>query len=431
MEERFDLIVVGAGPAGTAAALTAAKAGLKVIMFERGEQPGSKNMMGGVLYTHELAEMVPEFWKDAPVERALIEEKYWMLSDDSAITFSFRNKGFGEAPYNGFSVLRARFDNWFADKAVEAGVLLVTETLVEKLIMKDGVCVGVETGRLHGDVYADAVIVAEGVNALLTRDLGIRDEWQRNEVGVGVKELINLPRATIDERFNLVGDEGVSMRILGGLHGMTGGVFLYTNKASVSFGFACMVEDIAINDFCPHELMEELKEHPIIKPLVAGGNTIEYSAHMVPEMGYKAVPKQLAHNGLLITGDAAAFSNLVTGEGSNLAMNSGKQAAEAVVKAKEHGDFSRNGLKSYEDKMNASYVMKDLEQFKDFTGWLHSERDILGLYPELLNSVAKEVLTADGVSRGVKINKAKEMIKAKKSYRRLFLDAYRAWRALT
>ncbi len=429
MEERFDLIVVGAGPAGTAAAYTAAKAGLKVILLERGEQPGSKNMFGGVLFAHSLAELIPEFWKEAPVERPLIEEKYWILSEDSATTFSYRTKEYSKAPFNGFSVLRARFDKWFAKKAVEQGVLLVTETLVEKLIMKDGKCIGVETGRGDGDVYADAVIVAEGVNSLLTRDLDIHKEWSGNEVGVGVKELIALPKETIENRFNLEKNEGVSMRILGVTKGMTGGGFLYTNKATISIGVVCMVEDIHKSGICPNDLIDDMKSHPMIRPLIAGGSSREYAAHMVPERGLKSVPK-LVHDGLLIVGDAAMVSNLFTGEGANLAITTGKLAAEAVVEAKETGDFSATGLSSYEVNLNNSHVMKDMQQFKDFAEYFHSNEDLLGLYPSMINDALHAALSIDGRPRREKMNQAKEIIKSKKSYWQLMKDAWQGWRAI-
>lgn len=429
MKERFDVIVVGAGPAGLAAAYTTAKAGLKTIVFERGEFPGSKNMFGGVLFTHSLSEMIPNFWEEAPLERPLIEERYLLLSEDSATTFSFKTKEFAKPPYNGFSVLRARFDRWFAEKAVEAGALLVNETLVEKLIRENGKTVGVKTGRADGDVYADVVIVAEGVNSLLTKELGIHEEWRGNEVGVGVKELISLPKETIQERFNLEGDEGLAMRILGTTRDMTGGAFLYTNKASVSIGVACMVEDVSENCVCPNDLIEDLKNHPIVKPLIAGGSTKEYSAHMIPEAGLRSVP-DLVHDGLLIAGDAAMLTILLTGEGANLAITSGRLAGEAAVKAKQAGDFSANGLASYREALDESYVMQDLRQFKDFAGYFHSNRDILGLYPSLMNGIIKQVMATDGLPRGEKIERAKAMLKEKKSYWQLLREAWKGWRSI-
>ncbi len=427
--EKYDLIVVGAGPAGSAAALVAARAGLRVIMFERGEYPGSKNMFGGVLFGHDINELIPNFWESAPVERALIEERYFLVSGSSATTIALRTKDFAEPPYNGFSVLRARFDKWFAEQAVAAGALLVCETLVESLIMDHGKCVGVKTGRADGSVYADCVIVAEGVNSLLTRDAGIHQEWKKNEVGVGVKELIKMPKDVLENRFNLKGQEGISMRILGLTKGMTGGVFLYTNKETVSLGFVAMIEDLAARGFKPNELMEEIKSNPMVAPFIEGGSTVEYTAHMVPEQGYKSVPP-LVHDGLLIAGDAAMISNLLTGEGANLAVTTGRLAGEAVVAAKAAADFSAQGLRSYQDALDASYVMKDLKQFKGFAGYLHGNPDLMELYPQLANDFLKGLLTADGTPRGAKAKALLAEVKKTKSLFGIAKDLWRGWRVI-
>jgi electron transfer flavoprotein-quinone oxidoreductase len=427
--EKYDLIVVGAGPAGTAAALVAARAGLKVIIFERGEAPGSKNMFGGVLFGHEINELIPNFWETAPIERFLIEERYFLVAGNSATTIANRSKDFAEPPYNGCSVLRARFDKWFSDQAVEAGALLVTETLVESLIMQEGQCVGVRTGRADGDVYADCVIVAEGVNSLLTRDIGVHREWGKQEVGVGVKELIKLPKDVLENRFNLTGQEGISMRILGLTKGMTGGVFLYTNKDTISLGIVTMIEDLVAKGYKPNDLMEEIKANPMIAPLIEGGSTVEYTAHMVPEQGLDSVP-QLVHNGLLIVGDAAMISNLLTGEGVNLAVTTGRLAAEAVIAAKAAGDFSSAGLYAYQTALDNSYVMKDLKQFRGFAGYLHSHPDLMELYPQLANDFLKGLLTADGTPRGVKAKALMAEVKKKKSLFGIAKDLWRGWRVI-
>src|SRR5450756_246731 len=84
-EEKFDAVVVGAGPAGSAAAITMAKAGLQVALLERGVKPGSKNVMGGILYNHYLEEIVGDAWKEAPLERPIIEERRWLMTPDAAI----------------------------------------------------------------------------------------------------------------------------------------------------------------------------------------------------------------------------------------------------------------------------------------------------------------------------------------------------------
>src|SRR3979411_56449 len=160
-EEKFDAVVVGAGPAGTAAAITMAKAGLQVVLLERGTKPGSKNVMGGILYNHYLEEIVGDAWKEAPLERPIIEERRWMMTPDAAIGFDYKNLRNKAKPHS-YSVLRARFDAWFAEQAEKAGAVVVPDTVVDRLIVKNGHVVGVGTGR-GDDVYADVTIVCEGI----------------------------------------------------------------------------------------------------------------------------------------------------------------------------------------------------------------------------------------------------------------------------
>src|SRR5215472_11198961 len=160
-EEKFDAVVVGAGPAGTAAAITMAKKGLQVALLERGVKPGSKNVMGGILYNHYLEEIVGEDWRQAPLERPIIEERRWLMTADAHVGIDYKNFRNRAHPHS-YSVLRARFDAWFAGQAEKAGAVVVPETVVERLITRNGRVVGVGTGR-GDDVYADVTIICEGI----------------------------------------------------------------------------------------------------------------------------------------------------------------------------------------------------------------------------------------------------------------------------
>lgn len=147
MSEKFDVIVVGAGPAGISCSYELAKAGVNVLLIERGEYPGSKNVMGGVLYRKMMEDVIPEFWKEAPLERPIVEQRFMMMDKESAVTVGYKGMEWGQEPYNNFTVLRAKFDQWFAGKAVEQGALLVNETVVLECIVEDGKVVGVRTDR--------------------------------------------------------------------------------------------------------------------------------------------------------------------------------------------------------------------------------------------------------------------------------------------
>jgi hypothetical protein len=169
--EKFDAIVVGAGPSGNTAAYTLAKAGLKVLQIERGEYPGSKNVQGAILYADALERVIPDFRDDAPLERHVIEQRVWVLDDNSFVGTHYRSDDYNKPPYNRYTIIRAQFDKWFS-KVREAGALLICETTVEELLMDGKRCIGVRCDRQGGEVHADVVILADGVNSTLARKAG-------------------------------------------------------------------------------------------------------------------------------------------------------------------------------------------------------------------------------------------------------------------
>ncbi len=213
MAEKFEVAVIGAGPAGVAAAITTAKAGMSTIILERGDFAGAKNMFGGLVFTKPTAEIVPEFWKTAPIERKIIEHQYWLLSDESHVQISHRNQKFVK-DFNSFTAFRARFDKWFASQAEAAGATLVTRTTATG-VLKDssGKVEGVETDR--GDINADVVITCDGANSLIAKGAGLHNEWKPEDIAIAVKETYSLPKEKIEDRFNVRGDEGVALMIYG------------------------------------------------------------------------------------------------------------------------------------------------------------------------------------------------------------------------
>ncbi|MGH7749767.1 MAG: FAD-dependent oxidoreductase, partial [Candidatus Dormibacteria bacterium] len=337
MTTTVDAVVVGAGPAGSAAALVLARAGREVLLLERGEFPGSKNVSGAAVYSPDVLEaLIPRFWESAPIERTLTRRVICVASEESSVSLDFRSRRFASPPYNAFSVLRPRFDRWLADQAVAAGAVLLSATVVDEVLRDgDGRVRGVRVRREDGEIEADVVIAADGVNSFLARGAGMQRELTGHDLSLGVKEVIALDRRTVEERFTLEGDEGVTYEFLGAVTGaVAGGSFLYTNRESLSLGVIVEIASLPEHRVRPYELLERFKSHPSVAPLVRGGRLVEYSAHMVPEAG-QAMLATLACDGMLVTGDAAGlcFATGLYLEGINYAIASGRAAGEAAAAA--------------------------------------------------------------------------------------------------
>jgi electron transfer flavoprotein-quinone oxidoreductase len=434
MSEKFDVIVVGAGPSGNAAAYTMAKAGLNVLQLERGEYPGSKNVQGAILYSDALEKIIPDFRDDAPLERHIIEQRMWMLDETSYVGMHYRSEDFNEEKPNRYTIIRAQFDKWFSRRVRDAGAIVLCETTVTDLIRDShGKVIGVRTDRMHGDLMADVVVLGEGVNGLVGQTAGLRPDLKPNQAALAVKEMHFLPQEVVESRFNLKGDEGVVIEAMGTVSpGMSGLGFIYTNKESLSIGIGSLVSDFTRTGATPYGMLEAFKNHPSVKPLLAGSEVKEYAAHLIPEGGYKAIP-EVYGDGWVIVGDAGQFVNSVHREGSNMAMTTGVLAGQTIARLhRRREEFSKANLTAYKQALDESYVMKDLKKYKDIPSFIHqNSQNLFGVYPRLLGQAAQNWFRVDGTDKRTKEKEIMASFRKGRSVSGLIGDAFKfawAWR---
>ena len=391
-----EVVVVGAGPAGLAAAITLARLGVRVVVFERGEYPGAKNMFGGMVYTRRLESLLPGLWEDAPWERVVTRHRFLLLTDDASLAMEYRNQGAAEPPFNAATVLRTRFDRYLADQASAAGALIVPGTVVDDLLWEGDRVVGVQVRRDQGAVQARLVIAADGIQSRLALRAGLRGPLAPQDVALGVKELWALPEKRIRERCGLIGREGASYTYLGAAtDGLPGAGFLYTNRDSLSFGIVIHLAALKSSGRTPASLLDGLRSHPCVRDILQGATLLEYSAHLVPERGLRMMPR-LYRSGILLAGDAGAMAlstGLVT-DGVGPAVASGVCAAETAFEALGLGKFDEQALASYPRRLRESFVMPELETFARMPDLLTSSR-IYSVYPQLLTDLAHAIFSAD------------------------------------
>ena len=401
-KNKVEVIIVGAGPAGVSAAVTLARAGKKVLLVERGDNVGDKNMFGGAIYAKQTAEIFPSFWQTAPIERSISSQKIFMLTDYDSTQFEYKYSS--KASYKAFTVNRSKWDRWCVEEAQKAGAYYAPKTLVKELLIEDGKVVGIQTE--FEKFYSDIVIIADGVNSLLSKQIGLRNDLKDSDVTVNVKEVIKLPVKTIEDRFNIDSDEGCACKIIGGpLKDMFALGFMYTNKNTVSIGFGVGLDELKKRKITPYEFLDELKAHPTISKFIKDGEVIEYSAHMIPEGGIESMPK-VYDNRVMVVGDAAMLVNNVHMEGTNLAMLSGKLAAETAIFALDKGDFSASTLSLYYKKLKESVIIKDLTTHRNTIPFLKKNINVItDLYPELACEFFELLTAADNIPKRSKYRK--------------------------
>ena len=396
-EADFDVIVVGAGCAGSVAAYVAASAGKSVLMVERGNYAGAKNMTGGRIYSHSLKEVFPDFEQEAPLERKITHERIALMDHESAMTIDFTSPELAREGADSYSVLRGPFDQWLAEKAEEAGVEAIYGIPVEELIKDEsGRVIGVRAGE--DEITGQVVILCEGTNSMLAERCLGNPRPKANQMAVGIKETFELPASTIEDRFLTPEGEGAAMLFVGNCtNGHVGGGFMYANKESISLGLVATISTTAEQDMPVYQMMENFKNHPMVAPMIRGAKMVEHSGHMVPEGGYNMIP-QYIFDGCLLAGETAGFCmNLgYQVRGMDFAVASGRMAAEAACEAIDKGDTSAAGLASYKTKLEDSFVIKDLQTFQAWPATMEHWDRMFTEYPTMVREIFNGLFAVDG-----------------------------------
>lgn len=425
---KFDVVIVGGGPAGLACGIKLAEKGLNTLLLERGRFCGAKNLFGGVLYTSSIKEIVPEFPEVTPfpAERPVTEEGYIVFSKEGVVKFLHTKKD----PQEAFTALRAKFDNWLSEYALNKGLFIASKTKVIDFLTKNGNIRGVVVDRPKSykdlspaEIEAKIVVLAEGVNRILTEKIGLVDkEFSPEEVVLAVKEVLQLPKGQMESRLGIYENKGLALELIGEITlGLPGTGFLYTNKNSISFGIGIFLNFLVNLNLKPYEILEKAKAHPYLKELFNGAEILEYGAHLIPEWGLRGFPK-LYGKGLLIIGDAAGLVNPLFREGTNLAIYSGIMAAKTVIDAFEKGDFSEKTLKNYEEQLKESYIYKDLLLIKDIKAFLFKNQHLFNLYPHLIYEIFNLYFSAQGKYKRDVIREILGIIRKKRGFLGILKD---------
>jgi electron transfer flavoprotein-quinone oxidoreductase len=366
--DTVDVIVVGAGVAGLACARVLAEAGREVLVLERGDPAGAKNLSGGRFYLGPLDPVAPGLFDGAPFERRVTREALTLLHGAAATRLEHHNPSLGDEERRSFTVLRARLDAWQAERVAEAGGTVVTEALAERLVVRDGRVGGVVVAG--EELAARVVVLADGALSFLGRAAGLRHDLAPVHFVVGIKALWGLDRGTLEDRFGLEPNDGAAELLLGDLtEGLPGGGFIYTNADTISLGVVVSADALGRSSVDASTLVAALEARPAIARWLAGAELLEYGAHLIPEAPADTFGRSVG-DGVLLVGDAAGLvlNHGLTVRGMDLAAASGAIAGRAIHAALEAGDTSRASLSRYEDELASSFVGRDLAEFRGAAG---------------------------------------------------------------
>lgn len=392
----MDVVFVGAGPANLAAALHLkskikehdelvekgfkpgkAIGDLEIAIVEKGSFVGAHILSGAVMDPIAIRELMPDFIaQGCPVDSVVTEDAFWYLTEKKGINAPIvppplKNKG-------KYIVSLSRICEWLGEKCEEAGINIFPEfPAAEVLYDENDAVIGVRTGdkgidkeghrrpnfEPGVDLLAKITVLGEGSRGSLAKQviarLGLDEDKEPMVYSLGIKELWEVPAGKFAE--------GKVVHTLGFPSDTRtyGGGWIYglkDNMISIGYVTGLDYEDPLID---PHAEFQKFKTHPMVAAVLAGGKMIKYGAKTINAGGYWTMPK-LYSDGVLLVGDSASMLNGQRIKGIHTAMKSGMLAAETIVSAFEHDDFSVKTLRHFEEKVSLSWIYDELHPVRNF-----------------------------------------------------------------
>ncbi|WP_338598309.1 NAD(P)/FAD-dependent oxidoreductase [Sulfolobus tengchongensis] len=363
---KFDVVVVGAGPAGSSAALTAARGGAKVLLLERGPEPGSKNVSGAMIRLEDFSSIYDI--SSIPIERKVKNVDLILLSDSNRVRINVNVES------NLATAGRLKLDKWMAQQAEKAGALLITKTTVLGIERESD---GYKVITDRGEIGADRIVLAEGVNALVSIKANIRPDLTPEQTVQAVKEVYSLNKDEVNKRFGFkADDEGASWRILGTDPVPYAG-FLYVYKDAIAIGVGVPMKILIKRKVTPYTVLDEVKERLGLNELIKGSSLREYSAKIIPEYGF---PSWKGCSGkVYLAGDSLGLVDPLTFNGIGPAVASGTLAGKAALETYECSRYETELMKNREIKrvVNARPLVKELVEEENFKYYVKTINDLL------------------------------------------------------
>ncbi len=400
----MDVVFVGAGPANLAAALHLKNAikehdelvargrkfgkpigDIEIGIIEKGANIGAHILSGAVMDPIALRELMPDFLaQGCPVDSTVESDAFWYLTEKRALASPITPPPLQN--HGKYIISLSKMCEWLGEKCEEAGINIFPEFPGAEIIYgENDAVIGVRTGdkgidkeghtkrnfEAGVDLMAKITVLGEGSRGSLAKQLTQRlnlNEGKEPQVfSLGVKELWEVPAGNFEE--------GRVVHTLGFPSDAKtyGGGWIYGMKNNViSIGYVTGLDylDPLID---PHAEFQKFKTHPKIAEILAGGKMLKYGAKTINAGGWYTMPKLFA-DGVLLIGDCASFLNGQRIKGIHTAMKSGMLAAETIVHAFSHQDFTSETLRRFDEKINSSWIHDELYAVRNFHASFQSGR---------------------------------------------------------